>query len=300
MSNTYLPRHNVAFVKLALQHVFAVVLSADSFKELVKSKSLEDFVTCQKLSYSLPNPTLIIIIFGKQSRNLFDLSISLFDYYRTQLNYVNNAKEFATYLAQISRALAKLEKPSGKQDRLIVDVEKGVKDAAPEELIRDWWNKMLAVIARMHDAHRRAIIAAYPNPIVASKRFAEMGYARAVKELTELRSESGRRLGPVMAHRLFMILTDGVKDAAPEELIRDWWNKMLAVIARMHDAHRRAIIAAYPNPIVASKRFAEMGYARAVKELTELRSESGRRLGPVMAHRLFMILTDVTGREIVA
>ncbi|VDK56237.1 unnamed protein product, partial [Cylicostephanus goldi] len=192
----------------ALQHVFAVVVSADSFKELVKSKSLEDFVTSQKLSYSLPNPTLVIIIYGKQSRNLFDLSISLFELYRTQLKYVDNAKEFAIYLAQITRALAKLEKPSSKQDRLIVDVEKGIKDGSPEELIEDWWDKMLAVIARMHDAHRRAIMAKYPNPIVASKRFSQMGYTSAVKELSELRSESGRRLGPVMAHRLFMILTD--------------------------------------------------------------------------------------------
>uniref|UniRef100_A0A0N4W5J2 Crossover junction endonuclease MUS81 n=1 Tax=Haemonchus placei TaxID=6290 RepID=A0A0N4W5J2_HAEPC len=93
--------------------------------------------------------------------------------------------------------------------------------------------------------------------------------------------------------------TKGVKDAPPDELVRDWWNKMLAVICRMQDGQRRAIVAAYPNPLLASKRFQEMGYTLAVRELSELQTEAGRRLGPVMAHRLFMILTDVSGLEIV-
>ncbi|EYC10086.1 hypothetical protein Y032_0057g2755 [Ancylostoma ceylanicum] len=50
----------------------------------------------------------------------------------------------------------------------------------------------------------------------------------------------------------------GVKDAAADDLIRDWWDKMLAVVARMHDAHRRAIMSAYPNPAFASERFLEV------------------------------------------
>ncbi|KAK6728075.1 hypothetical protein RB195_005621 [Necator americanus] len=191
-----------------LQHIFAVVLSTDTFKELVKSNGLEDFAASQKLSYSVPNSTLVLIIYGRQSRNLFDLSISLFDCYRTQLHYVHDAKAFAMYLAQISRALAKRERHLAHRDRLIVNVEKGVKDAEPEDLIRDWWDKMLAVIARLQDTHRRAIVSAYPNPMIARKKFLEMGYKRAVQEIAEIRSETGRRLGPAMAHRLFMILTD--------------------------------------------------------------------------------------------
>ncbi|KHJ87964.1 hypothetical protein OESDEN_12247, partial [Oesophagostomum dentatum] len=107
-----------------LQHVFAVVIPEDSFKELVKSKSLEDFVASQKLSYSVPNSTLVLIVFGKQSRNLFELSISLFDSFHTQLNYVSNTKEFAIYLAQITRSLAKMEKRLAHSDRLFVGVEK--------------------------------------------------------------------------------------------------------------------------------------------------------------------------------
>ncbi|XGW22392.1 hypothetical protein V3C99_004984 [Haemonchus contortus] len=192
----------------APQHIFAVVLTSDSLKELIRSKSIEDFVAAQKLSYSVSNSTLVLIVFGKDSHQLFSFSIELFDCYRTQLHYVNSAQEFATYLAQISRALAKMERSLAHRDRLIVDVEKGIKDAPPDELVRDWWNKMLAVICRMQDGQRRAIVAAYPNPLLASKRFLEMGYTLAVRELSELQTEAGRRLGPVMAHRLFMILTD--------------------------------------------------------------------------------------------
>ncbi|KHJ78296.1 hypothetical protein OESDEN_22084 [Oesophagostomum dentatum] len=101
-----------------------------------------------------------------------------------------------------------MEKRLAHSDRLIVGVEKGVKDAEPDELIRDWWNKMLAVINRLQDSHRRAIVAMYPDPILASRRLSEMGYKQAVKEIAEIQSDSGRRLGPVMAHRLFMMLTD--------------------------------------------------------------------------------------------
>ncbi|KAK6050719.1 hypothetical protein COOONC_11776 [Cooperia oncophora] len=192
----------------APQHLFAVVLSCDSFKELVRSNSMEDFVATQKLSYSVANSTLVLIVFGNDSRQMFEFAIELFDCYRTQLHYVHSAEEFAVYLAQISRALAKMERCQAHHDRLVVDVEKGVKDAPPDEMVRDWWNKMLAVICRMQDGQRRALMAAYPNPFIAGRRFQEMGYTLAVRELAELQTEGGRRLGPVMAHRLFMIITD--------------------------------------------------------------------------------------------
>lgn len=87
----------------------------------------------------------------------------------------------------------------------------------------------------------------------------------------------------------------------------------------MQDGQRRAVLSVYPNPFRAYKRFKEVqvsysyhdttvclkflwiqiGYTRAVQELADLQAESGRRLGPAMAHRLFMILTDSTGMEIV-
>ncbi|WKX90353.1 hypothetical protein Q1695_009303 [Nippostrongylus brasiliensis] len=195
---------------MALQHVFAIAMSSDTFMVLVKSNGLEDFITTQKLSHAVSNSMLILIVIGKSPRQLFDLGISLFDCCRAQLHYVHNASEFAKYLAQITRALAKMERHLAHHDRLVVDVDKGLRDAPLDELMCDWWNKMLAVVCRLQDGHRRAIVSAYPNPHIASRRFTEMGYTRAVKELAEIQSDSGRRLGPVLAHRLFMILTDSL------------------------------------------------------------------------------------------
>ncbi|KAE9413338.1 hypothetical protein Angca_000135, partial [Angiostrongylus cantonensis] len=192
------------------QHVFAVVLSNHSLKELVRSKSLEDFVAMQKLSYPVTNSSLLLVIYGKNLRQMHDLSIELFDNYRAQFHYAPTAHDFALYLAQITRALAKMGRThdSTGRNRLIVDVEKGVKDASPDALVRDWWSKMLSVICRMQDGQRRAILSAFPNPFIASQKFIEMGYTDAVRELANIETEDGRRLGPVMAHRLFMILTD--------------------------------------------------------------------------------------------
>lgn len=192
----------------ALQHVFAAVLSLNSLKELIRSGRLEDFVATRKLSYSVPSSTLVLIIFGNNSRQVFDLPIYLFDCCRTQLHYVQNAQEFATYLVQVSRALAKMERRLANHDRLLVNVDKGIRDSTPDVLVHDWWDKMLAAICRMQDGQRRAVLSVYPNPFRAYKRFKEIGYTRAVQELADLQAESGRRLGPAMAHRLFMILTD--------------------------------------------------------------------------------------------
>lgn len=55
---------------------------------------------------------------------VFDLPIYLFDCCRTQLHYVQNAQEFATYLVQVSRALAKMERRLANHDRLLVNVDK--------------------------------------------------------------------------------------------------------------------------------------------------------------------------------
>ncbi|KAJ1352826.1 hypothetical protein KIN20_009244 [Parelaphostrongylus tenuis] len=65
------------------QHVFAVVLSTESLRELLKAKSLEDFVTMEKLSYPVANSSLILIVFGKNSRQVFvqALFFEQVDYY---------------------------------------------------------------------------------------------------------------------------------------------------------------------------------------------------------------------------
>ncbi|KJH46620.1 inositol monophosphatase family protein [Dictyocaulus viviparus] len=165
------------------QHTFAIVLSDKSFKELVQSKSLEDFVSIQKLSYPVANSLLILIIYGKRINKIHDLSIELFDNYRVQYHYVESALDFALYLAQISRALAKLQRHCAfGNDRLIFNVDKGMKDGTPEQLIRDWWEKMLAVICGIQGVQKRAIMSAYPNPFIASKKFLEKS-ARALMQV---------------------------------------------------------------------------------------------------------------------
>uniref|UniRef100_A0A8L8K2I9 Crossover junction endonuclease MUS81 n=1 Tax=Heligmosomoides polygyrus TaxID=6339 RepID=A0A8L8K2I9_HELPZ len=162
----------ILFFLQALQHVFAAVLSLNSLKELIRSGRLEDFVATRKLSYSVPSSTLVLIIFGNNSRQVglacpFFCSVAIY--------YV---------------------------------VLQGIRDSTPDVLVHDWWDKMLAAICRMQDGQRRAVLSVYPNPFRAYKRFKEIGYTRAVQELADLQAESGRRLGPAMAHRLFMILTD--------------------------------------------------------------------------------------------
>lgn len=60
----------ILFFLQALQHVFAAVLSLNSLKELIRSGRLEDFVATRKLSYSVPSSTLVLIIFGNNSRQV--------------------------------------------------------------------------------------------------------------------------------------------------------------------------------------------------------------------------------------
>uniref|UniRef100_A0A0K0DCD3 Crossover junction endonuclease MUS81 n=1 Tax=Angiostrongylus cantonensis TaxID=6313 RepID=A0A0K0DCD3_ANGCA len=187
------------------QHVFAVVLSNHSLKELVRSKSLEDFVAMQKLSYPVTNSSLLLIRHAIYMFQMHDLSIELFDNYRAQFHYAPTAHDFALYLAQITRALAKMGRT---HDSTGQSKHKAIFIFLSLSVFRDWWSKMLSVICRMQDGQRRAILSAFPNPFIASQKFIEMGYTDAVRELANIETEDGRRLGPVMAHRLFMILTD--------------------------------------------------------------------------------------------
>uniref|UniRef100_A0A1I7XMN5 inositol-phosphate phosphatase n=1 Tax=Heterorhabditis bacteriophora TaxID=37862 RepID=A0A1I7XMN5_HETBA len=195
---------------MALQHIFAIVMTGHSLKHMVLSGTIQDFVEKQKSTFPLMNSHLILVPYGDhgvQNKKLMDLSLSLYENQRTQIRAIRDAGEMALFLVQISRGLARLERYQSSE-KLLVDVEKGLKNGTKEELIHDWWNKMLATIFRMGEAQKRAIIKAIPDPLAASKRFSMIGYSEAVRELSGLETDNGRRLGPALAHKIFMVLTD--------------------------------------------------------------------------------------------
>ena len=74
---------------------------------------------------------------------------------------------------------------------------------------------------------------------------------------------------------------------------------MLSTIDRLSDAQRRAILGLIPDPISGIDKYSKMDYSLAIQEIGDLVAENGRKVGPVMAHRVLTMLTDETGNSIV-
>jgi hypothetical protein len=82
----------------------------------------------------------------------------LFERYRVQLRYCRTIEDFAYLIAQTHRTVAKLEKKlETSLTQIHLNAEKGIKDG--ENLVEDWWNRMLNHIYRLPEECRRAIVA---------------------------------------------------------------------------------------------------------------------------------------------
>jgi hypothetical protein len=84
-----------------------------------------------------------------------------------------------------------------------------------------------------------------------------------------------------------------------ENLVEDWWSRMLNHMYRLPEECRRAIIDAYPNPFVLLDKLNSMPAGEAMQHLAEIECSNNRRVGPVVAQKLYMLMTSEDGTEII-
>ncbi|CAD6186494.1 unnamed protein product [Caenorhabditis auriculariae] len=206
-------RHRLEY-KVA-QDLFAVVVPCETLKTLIESKGIVDFVVKEKEKFSKGQSSLIIVCYGKlniKKKKLHPTVLDLFENHKTQLYEAPDPGVVALMMAQFLRSLARREKrrteKSMNEKRFQYIGDKGLISDDRDEMVKDWWVKMLNTIDRISDAQRRAIIKFIPDPIAASKKYSKMDIDKAIQEISNIVAENNRRVGPAMAHRLLMMLTD--------------------------------------------------------------------------------------------
>ncbi|CAI4230228.1 unnamed protein product [Auanema sp. JU1783] len=194
------------------QHIFAVFIEGSELERIVKTGKVEEFLLSKKEDYPLQSADCLILCYGPhniQSKKMMELSIDVFERTNSQFHFFKTSAELSLFLAQVLRSLSKKVHTDSCSDKeMNIAVEKGIRDDDRSRVVKDWWDKMLQCLWRSSDIQRLAILKHMKNPFEASQKYRKMGYIEALQEISEIQCENGRRLGPAMAHRLLMVLTD--------------------------------------------------------------------------------------------
>ncbi|CAO4359982.1 unnamed protein product [Caenorhabditis nigoni] len=216
---------NERFEYMSTQNLFAVVVPAGTLKDVIESGALTDFIEEQRAGFQNGRCTMLIVAFGKlefQKKRIHRISLEIYETHRAQFVQIDSIPELALFSAQYLRSLARREKKRMEEKtsedsgasggagahKLQYLGEKGIVMGSRREIVSDWWSKMLSTIDRLSDSQRRALIELIPDPIVAIDKYSKMDYSEAIQEIGDVVAENGRRVGPIMAHRILTMLTD--------------------------------------------------------------------------------------------
>ncbi|TKR92180.1 hypothetical protein L596_006882 [Steinernema carpocapsae] len=197
------------------EDVFAYAIDAESLSEMAASKTLNSHLDTILYNYPVIDARLTVIVIGKvtpaQSHKLTESFLEAFERKRIQFRIVTTNREFAYLVAQLHRAVARHDKSKEDDARNIFSAEKGMR---PEEassssvFIKDWWGKMLLYMHRLSEEQRRAILQHHPNPFkLMDELVAAPSPTAAMKGIADIVTETGRRLGPVLAQKIYHMLT---------------------------------------------------------------------------------------------
>ncbi|PIC54640.1 hypothetical protein B9Z55_000381 [Caenorhabditis nigoni] len=216
---------NERFEYMSTQNLFAVVVPAGTLKDVIESGTLTDFIEEQRAGFQNGRCTMLIVAFGKlefQKKRIHRISLEIYETHRAQFVQIDSIPELALFSAQYLRSLARREKKRMEEKtsedsgasggagahKLQYLGEKGIVMGSRREIVSDWWSKMLSTIDRLSDSQRRALIELIPDPIEGIDKYSKMDYSEAIQEIGDVVAENGRRVGPIMAHRILTMLTD--------------------------------------------------------------------------------------------
>uniref|UniRef100_A0A914UIA3 Uncharacterized protein n=1 Tax=Plectus sambesii TaxID=2011161 RepID=A0A914UIA3_9BILA len=160
---------------------------------------------------------------GRRKDTILDAVLDLQMDAKVQVRMVDSAADMARLLLCMHRAVANAEhrKRRIEQSNFVMDQDrrciKGVRPVgrADAELTSDWWGKMLMRIPRVTEQDMQTVVAAYPCPFrlmleyekierqdVRERLLANLQVGRGAG-----RTETQRRLGPVLSKKICLMLT---------------------------------------------------------------------------------------------
>lgn len=129
-----------------------------------------------------------------------------------QFRFFQTPKDLSLFIAQTHRAIAKLEKrleteKNNENLPVVNSNEKGISRGV--NLVRDWWSRMLERIHHLREEQKRALLDRHPCPFRLMDELLEMPAGEAMYQLADIETEdlNGRRIGPVIAQKIYTMLT---------------------------------------------------------------------------------------------
>uniref|UniRef100_A0A8R1XTN9 ERCC4 domain-containing protein n=1 Tax=Onchocerca volvulus TaxID=6282 RepID=A0A8R1XTN9_ONCVO len=91
----------------------------------------------------------------------------------------------------------------------------------------------------------------------------------------------------------------GITEGDDSSIVSDWWMKMLSQIHRMGSDAQRTIVNTFPSPHALSKLLRTMSMKEGIKFLADTKMDHGRKIGPMLARKIYLMLTSINGTEII-
>ncbi|KAI6178254.1 hypothetical protein M3Y98_00480800 [Aphelenchoides besseyi] len=199
--------------EFVLQFGFVIAIDGEMFKSLVQTKQCEELVANSIVTHAADiedtaHMTLAVVgAHGVSDSKINTLSLRLFETHRVQLRFCRDSVDLVYLVAQVHRSLAKMEKKLEQScGALHVEVEKGIRYG--DNLVEDWWSRMLNHMYRLPEECRRAILDLYPNPFELMDKLDRMQAGDAMQHLADIQCTNNRRVGPKIAQKLYHLLTN--------------------------------------------------------------------------------------------
>ncbi|KAI1716660.1 Essential Meiotic Endonuclease [Ditylenchus destructor] len=200
------------FRSMDLENVFATFLEGESLAKLIKENKLHNYLEGHLSEMKVENPHMTVIVFGKcpTKQNVLDRALfEAYEKFRVQFHIlkVSNACNCSFLIVQMHRALAKMEKKAEQDPSAVpvISTEKGIREGP--NLVLDWWTRMLETLHRISEEQKRALVDRYPNPFALMDSLLTMKAGDAMYELAQIETGNGRRIGPVIAQKIYHMLT---------------------------------------------------------------------------------------------
>ncbi|EFO26771.1 hypothetical protein LOAG_01718 [Loa loa] len=196
--------------KLMYEKFCILSMDAQRYGQFKSAEEIAGFIEKCLKKYPFPSPQLTLVVHGLlklRKEKVADFVLEIFERFRAQTRFVVTTKEYAMLIAHMHRSIARNESRLEEQVLPIVNIEKGITEGDDSAIISDWWMKMLSQMHRMGTDAQRAIVNMFPNPHALSKLLKTMPMKEGMKLLADTKTEHGKRVGPVLARKIYLMLT---------------------------------------------------------------------------------------------
>ncbi|CAG9530904.1 unnamed protein product [Cercopithifilaria johnstoni] len=196
--------------KLIYEQFCILSMNAQRYGQFKSTEEIAEFIEECIKKYPFPSPKLTLVVHGLlklRKEKVADFVLEIFERFRVQTRFTVTTQEYVMLIAQMHRSIARNESCLEEQTLPIVNIEKGITEGDDSAIISDWWMKMLSQVHRMGTDAQQAIVKTFPNPHALSKLLRSMPMKEGMKLLADTKMDYGKRIGPVLARKIYLMLT---------------------------------------------------------------------------------------------